>query len=52
MRKTKGQMEAQIGEALIQFEKEYMGRGSQETNAFSRDDMVLVQFKGVLAPAE
>jgi uncharacterized protein YbcI len=52
MRKTKGQMEAQIGEALIQFEKEYMGRGPQETSAFIIDDMVLVRLKGVLTPAE
>jgi uncharacterized protein YbcI len=52
MRKTKGQMEAQIGEALIQFEKEYMGRGPQETKAFILDDMILVRLKGVLTPAE
>jgi len=52
MRKTQGQMEAQIGEALIQFEKEYMGRGPQETKAFILDDMILVRLKGVLTPAE
>jgi len=52
MRKTKGQMEARIGEALIQFEKEYMGRGPQETKAFILDDMILVRLKGVLTPAE
>ncbi|HTP41778.1 MAG TPA: DUF2294 domain-containing protein [Nitrospiria bacterium] len=52
MRKTQGQMEAQIGEALIQFEKEYMGRGPQETKAYILDDMILVRLKGVLTPAE
>jgi len=52
MRKTKGQIEAEISNALIQFEKEYMGRGPQETNAFIVDDMVLVRLKGVLTPAE
>lgn len=52
MRRTKGQMEAQIGEALIQFEKEYMGRGPQETKAYILDDMILVRLKGVLTPAE
>jgi len=52
MRKTKGQMEAQIGEALIQFEKEYMGRGPQETKAFILDDIILVRLQGVLTPAE
>ncbi len=25
--KTKGQIEAQISEAIVKFEKEYMGRG-------------------------
>jgi uncharacterized protein YbcI len=51
-KQTKGQAEAQIGEALIQFEKEYMGRGPQETKAFIIDDMILVRLKGVLTPAE
>ena len=45
-------MEAEIGNALIQFEKDYMGRGPQETKAFVIEDMVLVRLKGVLTPAE
>ena len=49
---TKGQIEAQIGEAIIKFEKEYMGRGPQETKAYIIKDMVLVRLKGVLTPAE
>ena len=52
MKKTKGQMEAEISNALIQFEKDYMGRGPQETKAFIIEDMVLVRLKGVLTPAE
>jgi len=52
MKKTKGQMEDEISNALIQFEKDYMGRGPQETNAFVIEDMVLVRLKGVLTPAE
>jgi uncharacterized protein YbcI len=52
MKKTKGQIEAEIGNALIQFEKDYMGRGPQETKAFIIEDMVLVRLKGVLTPAE
>jgi uncharacterized protein YbcI len=52
MKKTKGQMEAEISNALIQFEKDYMGRGPQETKAFVIEDMVLVRLKGVLTPAE
>lgn len=50
--KTKGQIEAQISEAIIKFEKEYMGRGPQETKTYIIRDMVFVRLKGVLTPAE
>jgi uncharacterized protein YbcI len=49
---TKGQIEAQISEAIIKFEKEYMGRGPLETKTYIIDDMVLVRLKGVLTQAE
>lgn len=50
--RTKGQVEAQISEAIIKFEKEYMGRGPMETKSYIIDDMVFVRLKGVLTPAE
>jgi uncharacterized protein YbcI len=50
--KTKGQMEAEIGEALTNFEREYMGRGPEETKTYIFGDMVLVRLRGVLTPAE
>ncbi len=50
--KTKGQMEAEISEAFIKFEKEYMGRGPKETKTFIMEDMILVRHRGVLTPAE
>jgi len=50
--KTKGQVEAQVSEAIIKFEKEYMGRGPQETKTYILKDMVFVRLKGVLTPAE
>ena len=50
--KTKGQIEAQISEAIIRFEKKYMGRGATETKAYIIKDMVLVRLKGALTPAE
>ena len=52
MNKTKGQLEAEICEALIKFEKEYMGRGPLETKAYIIDDMVLVRLKNVLTQSE
>lgn len=50
--KTKGQVEAEISNAIIQFEKDYMGRGPKETQTYIIDDMILVRLKGVLTPAE
>ncbi len=50
--KTKGQAESQISEAIIKFEKDYMGRGPTETKTYIIKDMVFVRLKGVLTPAE
>ena len=50
--KTRGQIEAEISEAIIKFEKEYMGRGPEETKTYIIDDMVLVRLRGVLTQAE
>lgn len=52
MKKTKGQIEAEISNALIQFEKDYKGRGPEEAKTFIVEDMILVRLKGVLTPAE
>lgn len=51
-KKNKGQTEAEISEAIIKFEKEYMGRGPLETRAYIIDDIILVRLKGVLTQAE
>jgi len=50
--KTKGQMEARISEAIIQFEKDYMGRGPTESKTYLVDNMVIIRLQGVLTPAE
>lgn len=52
MPRTIGQIEAEIAAALIQFEKDFLGRGPKETKAYIIDDMVLIRLKGVLTPAE
>ena len=52
MSKTRGQLEAEICDAVIRFEKEYMGRGPLETKAYILGDMVLVRLKNVLTQAE
>ena len=50
--KTKGELEAEISQAIIRFEKDHLGRGPLETRAFIIEDMVLVRLKKVLIQAE
>ena len=50
--KTKGEIEAEIAEAMVKFEMDYMGRGPKEARTHIIEDMVLVRLKGVLTPAE
>jgi len=50
--KTVGELEAEISQAVIRFEKETMGRGPLETRTFLIEDMVLIRLKGVLTPSE
>jgi uncharacterized protein YbcI len=52
MANSKGQIEAEISEALIKFEKEYMGRGPEETRTYIIGDMVVIRLQRVLTPAE
>jgi len=49
---TKGQMEAEISNTLITFEKEHMGRGPLEAKTYIIQDIVMIRLKGVLTPAE
>ena len=50
--KTKGQIESEISEALIQFERQYMGRGPEKAKTYILDELVLVRLAGILTPAE
>jgi uncharacterized protein YbcI len=49
---TKGELEASFTKRIIQFEKEYLGRGPLDARTFLINDMVLVRLRGVLTPAE
>jgi uncharacterized protein YbcI len=49
---TKGRIEAGINEAIIKFEKEYMGHGPLEAKTHIIDDLVLIRLKGVMTKAE
>jgi uncharacterized protein YbcI len=50
--KTLRELEAEISQAAIRFEKEFMGRGPLETKTHILDDLVLIRLKGVLTPSE
>ena len=49
---TKGQGEAAFTQAVIQFEKEYLGRGPLDARTFFIKDLILVRLRGILTPAE
>ena len=49
---TTGQVEAKIATAITQFEREHLGRGPQEVQAWIIEDLILVRLKRVLTPAE
>lgn len=49
---TRGEVEASLANAIIQFEKDHLGRGPAEVRVFVIEDMILVRLRGVLTPAE
>ena len=50
--RTKSEIEGAIRIAIIKFEQEFMGRGPDDVKTFVVRDIVVVQLKGVLTPAE
>src|SRR5262245_50996911 len=50
--RTRGQMEAEISQAMIRFQREFLGRGPLEARTYLIDDMALVRLRGVLSVAE
>ena len=50
--KTKGRLEAEISDAIVRLELDYMGRGPEEARTYIIDDLVLVRLRGVLTQAE
>lgn len=50
--KTKGQVEAQISEAITTLERAQVGRAPQQVKNYIIEDMVVVRLKGILTPIE
>jgi uncharacterized protein YbcI len=49
---SRGEIEAALVNAIIQFEKDHLGRGPVETRVYIIEDMILVRLRGVLTPSE
>jgi uncharacterized protein YbcI len=45
-------VEAAIRNAVIKFEREFMGRGPESVRTFVLKDMIVIHLQGVLTPAE
>jgi uncharacterized protein YbcI len=47
-----GEAESAISQAIVKFEREYMGRGPEDAKTNIFDEVVFVRLQGVLTPAE
>lgn len=50
--RTKGQIEAEISDAMVRLHREQTGRGPTQARTHIVDDMVIVRLQEVLTPAE
>ncbi len=49
---TRGMVEAEFTKAIIQFEREYLGRGPLDARTTFLKDAIFVRIKGLMTPAE
>lgn len=52
LKKSCGQLESEISDAITRFEKEHTGRGPLETRTHIVEDMIIVRQKGALTKSE
>ena len=50
--KSKGQIEAEISDAMVRLQREQTGRGPNQAHTYIVADMVIVRMQEVLTPAE
>ena len=50
--RTKGQVEAEISDAMVKLQRERTGRGPTQAHTYIIEDLVLVRMQEVLTPAE
>lgn len=49
---SRGEAENEISQAIVKFEREYMGRGPEDSKVFIFENIVFIRLSGVLTPAE
>lgn len=49
---SKGTIEAEISKAITQWEKDFLGRGSISVKSDIVRDMIIINLRGILTPAE
>lgn len=49
---SRGEVKAAFANAIIQFEKDHLGRGPVDARVYLIDDMILVRLRGILTPIE
>lgn len=52
VRSSKGVVESEISKAITQWEKDYLGRGSISVKTDILRDMIVINLRGILTPAE
>lgn len=50
--RSRGQIEAEISDAMVRFHRERTGRGPTQARTFLVEDLVIVRLQEVLTPAE
>ena len=50
--RTRGEVEAEMTQAIINFEKKYLDRGPLDARSFFVNNMILIRLRGVLTSAE
>lgn len=46
--RTRGEIEAELSQAVVKFEKEYIGRGPLDARTFIVNDMILIRLRDIL----
>ncbi len=52
MDRTKGQLEDALSKSILQFEKDYIGRGPQSIRTYIVEDLIVVRLRDALTVAE